>query len=164
VYLVSRGIVMAACSSVPLPQQGPCLGRGPRCRRDRQDARRVRRSPAAPGRLAAADVRPTESGELVRGFWKGKIVEGRARVQLDPDFVALLGIEDDDYHVFLTPEGDSHGLFVTNKGPGGFEVHEQHGGTSGLPFSYRVVAKRRHRQPERLATLDEPEGLFASAD
>jgi hypothetical protein len=97
-------------------------------------------------------------------FGRGEIVEGRARVRLDPDFLALLGIEDDDYHVFLTPEGDSNGLFVTNKSPHGFEVHEQHGGTSGLTFSYRVVAKRRHRQPERLATLDEPEGLFASAD
>jgi hypothetical protein len=38
-------------------------------------------------------------------------------------------------------------------------VHEQQGGTSSLTFSYRVVAKRKDGQPERLAKLEEPESM-----
>ena len=90
-------------------------------------------------------------------FGRGELVEGRGRVEFDPDFAAILGIDDGDYHVFLTPEGDSNGLYVSSRSPTAFEVHEQQGGTSSLTFSYRVVAKRKDSQPERLAKLEEPE-------
>ena len=43
--------------------------------------------------------------------------------------------------VFVTPEGPSHGLCVTNKSPAGFEVVENEGGRSSVAFSYRIVAK-----------------------
>jgi hypothetical protein len=79
---------------------------------------------------------------------------GQTRVALDAEFTAL--IDTDDYHVFLTPEGDSQGLYISNRSPSGFEVHEQGGGTSDLPFSYRVVAKRKDVQPraERLQRVE----------
>jgi hypothetical protein len=92
-------------------------------------------------------------------FGRGELVEGRARVEFDPDFAAILGIDDGHYHVFLTPEGDSNGLYVSSRNPTAFEVHEQQGGTSNLTFSYRVVAKRKDGQPERLAKLEEPESI-----
>jgi hypothetical protein len=92
-------------------------------------------------------------------FGRGELVEGRARVEFDPDFAAILGIDDGHYHVFLTPEGDSNGLYVSSRSPTSFEVHEQQGGTSNLTFSYRVVAKRKDGQPERLAKLEEPESI-----
>jgi hypothetical protein len=85
---------------------------------------------------------------------------GTSRVELDPDFVAVLGIAGDGYHVFLTPEGDSNGLFVSRRTPTEFEVREQGGGDSDLMFSYRVMA-RRSNPPRRLAILAEPEGLLA---
>ncbi len=56
------------------------------------------------------------------------LVEGRGRVEFDPDFAAILGIDDGHYHVFLTPEGDSNGLYVSSRSPTAFEVHEQQGG------------------------------------
>jgi hypothetical protein len=88
-------------------------------------------------------------------FGRGELVEGRGRVALDPDFAAILGIDDGDYHVFLTPEGDSNGLYVSSRNAAAFEVHEQQDGTSSLTFSYRIVAvnKRRDGQPERLAIM-----------
>ena len=48
-----------------------------------------------------------------------------------------------DYHVFLAPEGECRGLYVTNKSATGFEVHELGGGQSNVAFSYRIVALRR---------------------
>jgi hypothetical protein len=85
-------------------------------------------------------------------FGRGEIAEGRAAVELDPDYAAVVRL--DDYHVFLAPEGNSKGLYVASKGPTGFEVREQQGGTSSLTFSYRVVARRKDIEGERLERVE----------
>jgi hypothetical protein len=82
------------------------------------------------------------------------LVEGRAAVDLDPDFAAV--IERDDYNVFLTPEADCNGLFVSDRGPDGFEVRELAGGTGTLQFSYRLVARRRDVPGDRLPEIELP--------
>lgn len=46
-------------------------------------------------------------------FGIGEMVNGSAKIQLDSDFIML--IENNSYHVFLTPEGDSKGLFISKK-------------------------------------------------
>ncbi len=92
-------------------------------------------------------------------FGRAELVEGSADVEIDADFAAVLGIDDGSYHVFLAPEGDTAGLYVSNRNARGFTVREQRGGTSSAPFSYRVVTKNRQRQPERLARLEESEDL-----
>jgi hypothetical protein len=98
-------------------------------------------------------LHPLASPEAwLEDFGAAQLVAGQAQVRLDPEFAAL--VRGDAYHVFLTPEGDSRGLYVSGKGPAGFAVQEQQGGTSGLPFAYRVVAKRRDaagRRGERVA-------------
>ncbi|MBS9803139.1 hypothetical protein J4052_09200 [Bacillus toyonensis] len=81
-------------------------------------------------------------------FGIGKLVNGKAVVHLDPDFCEI--VHSENYHVFITPEGDSKGLYVSKKEPTGFEVREQQEGSSTLPFSYRVVAKRKDITPPRL--------------
>jgi len=68
-------------------------------------------------------------------------VNGRATVRLDADFAPL--VHGEDYAVFLTPEGDCNGLYISSKSPASFEVRELKGGTSSLAFRYRLVAKRR---------------------
>jgi hypothetical protein len=68
----------------------------------------------------------------VEDFGEGQLVAGQAQVRLDPELAAL--VRGDAYLVFLTPEGDSRGLYVAGKGPTGFAVQEQQGGTSSLPF------------------------------
>lgn len=92
-------------------------------------------------------------------YGRAQLVAGRAEVELDPDFVALLGIDDGSYHVFLTPEGDTTGLYVSNRDVRAFTVQEQQNGTGTVGFSYRVVTKNKQRQRERFAKLEESEAL-----
>jgi hypothetical protein len=92
-------------------------------------------------------------------YGRAQLVRGRVEVELDADFVAVLGIEDGEYHVFLTPEGDTQGLYVERRSAKSFIVREQQAGTSDTTFSYRVAVKNKHRQPKRLAILEEPEEL-----
>jgi hypothetical protein len=92
-------------------------------------------------------------------YGRAQLVRGRVEVELDTDFVAVLGIKDGEYHVFLTPEGDTQGLYVESRSARSFIVREQQAGTSNTTFSYRVAAKNKHRQPRRLAILEESEEL-----
>jgi hypothetical protein len=87
-------------------------------------------------------------------FGTAELRDGKAQVAIDPDFVAL--VHSDPWHIFLTPEGDSKGLYVNSKHAGGFEVREQQGGTSNLRFSYRIVAKRKDILGKRLEQVDLP--------
>jgi hypothetical protein len=82
------------------------------------------------------------------------IVEGRAQVDLDDEFAAM--VQTDDYHVFLTPEGETQGLYVSARRPDGFEVREQQGGTGNLTFSYRIVARRGDIEAGRLQRIEPP--------
>jgi hypothetical protein len=93
-------------------------------------------------------------------FGKGKLVDGTACVTLDPDFVSV--VNNDDYHVFLTPNGNSKGLYVEGQTPGTFEVREQEGGTSNLAFNYRVVARRKDIAGPRFEKVDAPDFAAAS--
>lgn len=87
-------------------------------------------------------------------FGKAQLVNGRATVQIEPEFA--LTVLTTDYHVFLTPYGDSRGLYVTNQTSTGFEVREQGGGTSSVSFSYRIVAKRKDVAPPRFEHVSLP--------
>jgi hypothetical protein len=44
------------------------------------------------------------------------------------------------YHVFITPDGDTRGLYVATKTAEGFIVRETQGGRGTLSFDYRIVA------------------------
>jgi hypothetical protein len=81
-------------------------------------------------------------------FGRARLARGKAYVELDRDFAAL--VRRTDYYVFLTPEGDGRGLYVSRKGSTGFEVREQHEGTGTVAFSYRVVARRKDIDGARL--------------
>ena len=83
-------------------------------------------------------------------FGEERLVEGKVDVPLDPDFAALVQV--DIYHVFVTPYGESKGLFVAERYATGFRVCEQQQGTSNVSFAYRVIAKRKDIVANRLAT------------
>jgi hypothetical protein len=88
-------------------------------------------------------------------FGRAELVRGQARVEFPADF-ADLARPSDDYHVFLTAEGDTQGLFVAARTESGFEVREQQGGNNSLSFSYRIVVRRPDIEPRRLAPVDIP--------
>jgi hypothetical protein len=93
---------------------------------------------------------------------RGQLRQGVARVDVDPDFAAVSGLGD-DYHVFLTPEGPSNGLYVADRSPTGFEVREQGEGTSEISFSYRIMTKRADVGAGRLERLEGPTDAGESA-
>ena len=86
-------------------------------------------------------------------FGSGHLTNGRAEIQLDPDFAAT--VSTDDYHVFLAEYDDNNALFVTNRTKTGFEVRAKTS-TSVAKFSYRVVARRKDITPARLAKVTLP--------
>ena len=90
-------------------------------------------------------------------FGTGALAAGRAAIRLDADFAAV--VKSDDYAVFLTPEGDCKGLYVTAKTPAGFEVREIQGGTSAIPFRFRLVAKRKDIPGPRLERVERPKKI-----
>jgi hypothetical protein len=95
---------------------------------------------------------PQESLPTIEDFGKAQLVNGRTYVRIDAAFANTM---DDDaaYMVFITPEGDSNGLYVVNKTSGGFEVRENKSGRSTLAFSYRIVAKPFGQHAARLQMI-----------
>ena len=84
----------------------------------------------------------------------GQLSNGSARVELDPTYAQTVntGV---DYRVFLTPNGDCKGLYVSRKTATSFEVHELGGGTANIAFDYRIMAKRKGRENIRLKDVTE---------
>jgi len=65
----------------------------------------------------------------------GQLSNDAAHVDLEPVFGQTVntGVE---YHVFLTPDGDCKGLYLSAKSSGGFDVRELGGGKSNIAFDY----------------------------
>ncbi len=81
-----------------------------------------------------------------------QLVNGRSYVRIDPAFAATMS-QTQRYRVFVTPGGDSRGVYVTNRTPAGFEVRENAGGRSNLDFDYRIVAQPIGDTSTRLAAI-----------
>jgi len=83
-------------------------------------------------------------------FGEARLKGGKAEVRIDPQFGALVR---GAFHVFLTPYGESNGLYVSRRTSKSFVVREQGGGNSTLTFSYRIVARRKGIDAPRLAKV-----------
>jgi hypothetical protein len=88
-------------------------------------------------------------------FGRSDMIAGEARVEIERDFATTV-LTDEDYFVFLTPEGECAGLYVSARDEHGFTVRELQGGRSDLRFSYRIVAKRKDVKAPRLAEVAWP--------
>ncbi|MBI3658260.1 MAG: hypothetical protein HY232_17790 [Acidobacteria bacterium] len=85
-------------------------------------------------------------------FGKAKLSDGQAVVKLDSIFAETVNTEN-DYHIFLTPQGDCEGLYVANKTVASFEVRELRKGKSAIEFDYRIIAKRKGFEQVRLEEI-----------
>ncbi|MCR9183323.1 MAG: hypothetical protein NXH73_10385 [Flavobacteriaceae bacterium] len=85
-----------------------------------------------------------ESPEIVfQDYGVGQLVNGEARINLDPILKSSLHIDENHpLKVFVTLEGDCNGVYVTDKTADGFTVKELQGGNSNVPFSWQIVANR----------------------
>jgi len=87
-------------------------------------------------------------------FGSGSLSGGAVVVTIDAAFAETVS-GDASYKVFLTPNGESKGLYVTNKTATSFEVRESGGGTASIGFDYRIVAKRRGFEAQRMVDVTE---------
>jgi hypothetical protein len=91
-------------------------------------------------------------------FGSAELNNGVAWVPLDASFGQAVNATV-NYHVFLTANGDSNGLYVARKTAAGFEIREHGGGTSNVAFDYRIVAKRRGYEAIRMLQVPERKTL-----
>jgi hypothetical protein len=105
---------------------------------------------------AAHAVTSIQSPEVwVEDFGRANLADSQAVVVIASDFAGVADLAA-EYNVFLTPLGDSLGLYVSNMTATSFEVHEQNGGRSNIPFSYRIVARQAGSENVRLPVITLP--------
>jgi hypothetical protein len=98
--------------------------------------------------LSSFTARSTEP--TVEDSGSAQLTAGFAAVRLDPNFAAAVDTSA-SYRVFITPDGDTRGLFVAQKTARGFTVRETQGGRSNLAFDYRIVATSQGEVGKRMA-------------
>jgi hypothetical protein len=103
-------------------------------------------------------------------FGTGTLVNGKATVKLDPQFAQH--IHTDQYHVFISEDGDHNGLHTTAKNTSGFTVEASsllakaagvNAAQAQGSFSWRVVAKRNDIKGERMPVWEMPQQANVSA-
>jgi hypothetical protein len=92
-----------------------------------------------------------------------ELSNGRAYVAIDPHFAQTMSMRS-PYRVFITPNGDSRGVFVDNRTPRGFEVRENGGGRSTLAFDYRIVGEAFAEGSRNRASLGAKSALSGNPD
>ncbi len=97
---------------------------------------------------AAASPTLEDAGE-------SQLANGSAAVRLDPAFADSID-PGTPYLIFLTPLGDTPGLYVASRSSQGFVVREHGGARSNLAFDYRIVARPTGRREARLAAYVAP--------
>jgi hypothetical protein len=95
------------------------------------------------------------SSPTLEDFGEGQLADGFASVALEPTFASAIDRKA-GYMVFITPEGDTRGLYVTQKTPAGFVVQENQGGRSNVAFNYRIVARPFGERGRRLPVAADP--------
>ncbi|HPQ09000.1 MAG TPA: hypothetical protein PK995_07205 [Bacteroidia bacterium] len=86
---------------------------------------------------------PEASEILLQDIGKGKLVNGKCHIDLDPIFAKNIIVNDEHpLRVFIQLRGNCNGVYVTNESKYGFDVIELNNGTSNVEFNYMVVANR----------------------
>ena len=97
-----------------------------------------------PASFALQSSRP-----LLEDVGEGQLVRGVAIVPIDGALSEATDMSA-PYSVFITPESDNDGVYVTEKTSHNFVVREARGGHSTFKFAYRIVAKPAGVQSRRL--------------
>ncbi|HWG20185.1 MAG TPA: hypothetical protein VG225_06610 [Terracidiphilus sp.] len=108
--------------------------------------------PVANGTRRVALYAVESPGVWFEDYGSGQLVSGVAEVTIDPAYAQTVNTST-EYHVFVTPDGDCEGLYVTARTATGFEVRELHQGASNVAFDYRIIALRRGYETTRLADV-----------
>jgi hypothetical protein len=91
------------------------------------------------GGATASSFSTAASRPSVEDTGTAHLVNGRAIVMLDPAFARAID-RSRPYQVFLTPGGDTRGLYVSGKSASSFVVREVQGGRGTFDFDYHIYA------------------------
>jgi len=82
----------------------------------------------------------SEGRQTLSSVGEAQLSAGVSFVKLSATFASHIqrGV---NYEVFVTPNGPTAGLYVTQRSPSGFVVRENPGGHSNTVFNYRIVAQ-----------------------
>ena len=94
---------------------------------------------------------PESATATIEDVGTARMVDGVANVRVDSAFAAMM--DGRWYYVFLTPLGDTRGLYVSRKAASGFQVRETEHGRANLEFDYRIVAHPIDASNDRLPTV-----------
>ena len=144
--LFVSGIVYTRCDTFPASMASQCSGTAGATTRATSSGTRV------------ATYAATQSVPTMEDVGEAQMTNGQASVSLEHTFASTID-RTRSYLVFVTPEGDCHGLYVASKTPSGFVVRELMGGRSSLAFEYRIVAHPYGDTSVRLAA--QPSGKRA---
>ena len=107
---------------------------------------------AAAGGASVKSFSPNSAQPTVEDSGTAQLSSGVAAIRLDPTFAASIDFAS-GYRVFLTPNGDTRGLFVAAKTANGFIVRESQGGRSTVSFDYRILATPLGHAGQRMAVM-----------
>jgi hypothetical protein len=107
---------------------------------------------------------PEAPENLFQDYGQGKLVNGKAHINLDPILAKNILVNDKHpLRVFVQLEGDSKGVYVTNKTQYGFDVVELSNGYSNLDFTYTVIGNRANQINPDGTKANYAEERFAAA-
>ena len=97
-----------------------------------------------------------ESPEIwFEDFGEGWLLNGKAHIELDPLFLETVTINaEHPMQVFVQLHDQNCKGTAVKRGATGFDVIELLGGTSDASFSYRIMAKRKGYENERMRETD----------
>jgi hypothetical protein len=90
------------------------------------------------------------TGNWVEDFGTAQLAAGEATVQFEPVFAQTVNLS--EYQVFVTPLGDCP-LYVSEKAETSFTVRASGGQRCGIGFDYRIVARQRGYEDQRLERI-----------
>jgi hypothetical protein len=82
---------------------------------------------------AAQSATPT-----IEDLGAARMHDGIANIEIPTDFASVID-RSNPYYVFLTPMGDTRGLYVSVENAAGFQVRENMRGRSNVTFQYRII-------------------------
>lgn len=95
--------------------------------------------------------------QSIEDVGSARLNNGVAFVHLHRTFAQAIELQADPYRVFLTPNGDTRGLYIAQKLTNGFIVRESEKGRSNVDFDYRVVATALGHAGERMGVTQLPQ-------
>ena len=87
---------------------------------------------------------PVATEEILEDHGTANLTNGVADIAIDPIlFNYIHADKKHSFKVFIQPEGESNGIYVTGKTATGFQVKELQNGDSNAAFSWHIVTNRK---------------------